>query len=72
MLMHEVLEKTITNWKKNNRLILKTQQTFKRERCNVSTEEVNKSHFSADDDKIIQSINFAATYAYRKCNDLSI
>ena len=36
---------------KNNKLILKTQQKLKNERCNGFTEEINKIALSSDDDK---------------------
>ena len=36
---------------KNNKLISKTQQRFKSERHNVSTEEINKIALSSNDDK---------------------
>ena len=36
---------------KNNKLILKTQQKLKSERCNGFTEEINKIALSSDDDK---------------------
>ena len=50
---------------KNNRLILKTQQRFKRERHNVFTEEINKIALSSND-KRMQSINSIEIYAYGK------
>ena len=40
---------------KNSWLILKTQQRFKSERHNVSTEEINEIALSSNDDKIMQS-----------------
>ena len=36
---------------KSNKLILKTQQKLKSERCNGFTEEINKITLSSDDDK---------------------
>ena len=39
---------------KNNKLILKTEQRFKRERHNVSTKRINKIGLSSNDDKRIQ------------------
>ena len=44
---------------KNNKLILKT-----REKHNVFIEEINKIALSSNDDKIMQSIDSAVTYAY--------
>ena len=49
---------------KNNKLILKTQQRFKSERHNISTEEINKIALSCNDDKRIQSIDSIETYVY--------
>ena len=43
-----VLEKIKKNHK--NRLILKTQQTFKSERHNIFTEEINKIVLNSNDD----------------------
>ena len=40
--------------KKNNKLILKSQQRFRGEKYNVFTEEVNKIALSPIDDKRIQ------------------
>ena len=48
---------------KNSRLILKLHQRFKSEKHNVFTEKVNKIAFSANNDKVIQSINSIETYA---------
>ena len=36
---------------KNNKLILKTQQSFREGKHNVSTEEINKTILSSDGDK---------------------
>ena len=55
---------------KNNKLRLKTQQTFKNERENVFTEEINKIALGPNDDKRIQSIDLIETYAYRTSKDL--
>ena len=55
---------------KNNKLILKTQQRFKSEKHNFVPEEVNKITLSANDDKIIQSIDSVETYAYGTRKDL--
>ena len=52
------LQKKHKEFIKNNKLILKTQQRFKSERHNVSTEEVN------------QSIDSIETYAYGTRKDL--
>ena len=49
---------------KNNKLIWKIQQSFKSERHNVSTEEMNKILLHSNDEKRMQSIDFIETYAY--------
>ena len=49
---------------KNKRLILKRQQIFKSERCNVFPEEIYKVAFSSDDHKWMQSIDWIETYLY--------
>ena len=54
----------------NNKLILKTQQTFKSERHNVFTEEINKIALSSNNDKRMQSIDSIETYAYGMSKDL--
>ena len=48
---------------KNNRLTLKSNQRF-RGKKNVFTDKVNKITLSANDDKIMQSIDMIETYAY--------
>ena len=55
---------------KNNKLILKTQQRFKRERHNVFTEEINKNALSSNDHKKMQSIDSIETYVYATSKDL--
>ena len=49
---------------KNKKSILKTQQRYKSERHNVSTEETNKIALSSNDDKRRQSIGLTEAYAY--------
>ena len=49
---------------KNNKFILKTQQSLKSERHNAFTEKVSKIALSANDDKRIRSIDSIETYAY--------
>ena len=49
---------------KNNKLILKTQQRYKRERHNVFTDEISKIALSSNNDKRMQSIDSIETYAY--------
>ena len=48
--------------------MLKTQQKFKSERHNISTEEINKIALNSNDDKRIKSIDFRETYAYSTSN----
>ena len=48
---------------KNNRLTLKSNRRF-RGKKNVFTDKVNKITLSANDDKIMQSIDVIETYAY--------
>ena len=55
---------------KSNKSILKIQQSFKSERYNVYTEEINKISLSSNDDKIMQSIDPIETYAYVTVKDL--
>ena len=43
--------------------MLKTQQTFKSEKHNVFTEEINKIALSPNDDKYMQSIDSIDKYA---------
>ena len=51
---------------KNNKLILKSQQRFRRDKYNVFTEEVNKIALSTKS----QSIDSIETYAYGTRRDL--
>ena len=51
-------------FKKNNRLLLKTQQRFKSEQQNVFTEKINMIALSSDDDERMQSVDLIETYAY--------
>ena len=50
--------------------MLKTQQTFKSERHNVFTKEINKIALGLNDDKRIQSIHSIETYAHGMSKDL--
>ena len=49
---------------KNNKIKLKTQQSFKSERHNAFTEEANKITLSSNDDKRMQHNDLTETYAY--------
>ena len=51
-------------------LILTTQQRFKSERHNLSTEAINKIALSSSYDKRMQSVDWAETYAYGTSKDL--
>ena len=55
---------------RNNKLLIKTQQIFKSERCNVSTEQITKIALSSNDDKRMESIDSIETYGYRTSKDL--
>ena len=55
--MYVVLRKVMKNSEKDNKLLSKTQQRFKSEKCNVFTEEINKIALSSNGDKTIQSID---------------
>ena len=55
---------------KNNKLILKTQQSFKSDRRNVFTEEINKIALSSNDDKRMRATDSIETYAYGTNKDL--
>ena len=55
---------------KNNKLILNTQQTFKNERHNVFTEEVNKIALTTNDDRRMESFDSIETCAYEMSKDL--
>ena len=56
---------------KNNRLILKSQQIFRRKNHNVFTEEANKIALRANDDKRMQSIDSIETYAYETNKEIT-
>ena len=49
---------------KNNKIKLKTQQSFKSKRHNAFTEETNKIPLSSNDDKRMQHNDLTETYAY--------
>ena len=50
----------------NDKLILKSQQRFKRDHHNVYTEEISKIALSNNDDKRLQTSDRIKTYPYRK------
>ena len=55
---------------KNNKLILKSQQVFWSENCNVFPKEVNNIVWNAKEDKIIPPINSIETYPYGSRKEL--
>ena len=55
---------------KYNKSILKTQQGYRSEKHNVSTEEINKIALSSNDDNTIQLIDSIGTYACGKNTNL--
>ena len=68
--MQKVLVIIIKKLKNNNKLILKSQQKFRRQKDNVFTEEVNKIELITNNDAKIQSIDSIEIYAYGTSNDL--
>ena len=63
------LTKNLKEFIKTNKLILKTQQIFKSERC-VLIEKINKIALSSNDGKRIQSIDLLEAYVYGTSKDL--
>ena len=61
-----VLKKVHKKFIKNKKLILKTQQSFKSERHNIFTEEINKMALCLNSDKRIQSIDLIETCIWNK------
>ena len=56
----------------NDKIILKSQQRFKRDHSKVYTEEVNKIALNSNDEKRLQTFNVIETYpygtnAFKKC-----
>ena len=48
----------------NDKIILKSEQRFKRDHHKVYTEQVNKTALSSDDDKRLQTFDKIETYPY--------
>ena len=48
----------------NNKILLKSQQSFKSDYHNVYTEEINKIALSSNDDKRLQTSDRIKTYPY--------
>ena len=55
---------------KNNKLMLKSQQRFRREKHKIFDEEVNKIVLRASNDTRMQQIDSIETYACGTTNDL--
>ena len=55
---------------KNNQLIFKTEQRFKSERDNVSTEQINNISLSSNEDKRMHSVDSIETFEYGTSKDL--
>ena len=55
---------------KNNQLIFKTEQRFKSEKDNVSTEEINNISLSSNEDKRMHSVDSIETFEYGTSKDL--
>ena len=48
----------------NNKIILKSQQSFKREKLNLYTKKISKIALSSNDDKRLQTFDKITTYPY--------
>ena len=68
--MLKSLKENHKEFKISNKLIIKTQQRFKRERHTVFFEEINKISLNSRDDKRTQKIDLLKTFAYRTSKDL--
>ena len=55
---------------KSNKLMLKTQRTFRSKKHNIFNEKINKIALSSNGDKRIQSIDSIDTYAHKMSKDL--
>ena len=66
----EIDDDSLKEITKDKKVILKTQQGFKSERCNAFTEEINKTAFSSNDDKRMLLIDSIKTYAHGMSKDL--
>ena len=64
--MQIVLDKIAKKEKKDNKLILKSENKFKSKKNNAFNEEFNQIALNANDDKEIQSIDSIETYAYER------
>ena len=49
----------------NDKIILKSQQRFKRDYHNVYTEQINKIALKSNDDKKLQTFDKITTYPFR-------
>ena len=66
----EIDDDSLKEITKDKKVILKTQQGFKSERCNVFTEEINKIAFSSNDDKRMLLIDSIKTYGHGMSKNL--
>ena len=57
-------------FKKDNKLILKTEQRFKSEKHNAFTGEISNIALSSNDDKRMQSVDSIEIYAWGTSKDL--
>ena len=58
---------TVKNYKDclfNDKIILKSQQRFKSDHCNVYTEQISKIALSSNDDKRLQTFEKITSYPY--------
>ena len=65
-----ILRKNHQKFMEHSKLISKSEQRFRSKKHNVITGEINKIALSANNDKIIQSINLIETYAYVTSKEL--
>ena len=66
----DILKKVHQEFIKNNKLILKLQQIFRKEKQNDFTDQINKIALSSNDDKRIQSIYSIEICEHRTSKDL--
>ena len=66
----DILRRNHQKFMEHSKLISKSEQRFRSKKHNVITGEINKIALSANNDKIIQSINLIETYAYVTSKEL--
>ena len=64
VIKRELMFKNYTDCLFNDKNILKSQQIFKSDYHNVSTEQINKITLSSNDDKRLQTFDKITTYPY--------